>query len=190
MGPAKLGAWQGHRVQEFRKKRQSENVPDRGPHRTDWVVTNDLARDSEPADQEVCGGRWKVEQFHRELKQTTGIETNPCCKARIQRNHIACAILVWLCLTDLTKQTGKTVYGIKQDLLDDTLCQRSAAQHPLRQGAFCVSPMRIICANLYLLREGCWRGFARDFWQGSTVRHYFDQRSAVEARGPSLLEQG
>lgn len=43
-------------------------------HRTDWVVTNDLAQDSDNAVQEVCGMRWKIEQFHRELKQTTGIE--------------------------------------------------------------------------------------------------------------------
>ena len=60
-------------------------------HRTDWVVTNDLAQDSDTAVQEVCGMRWKIEQFHRELKQTTGIEKNQCRKARIQCNHIACA---------------------------------------------------------------------------------------------------
>ena len=39
----------------------------------------------------MCGMRWKIEQFHRELKQTTGIEKNQCRKARIQCNHIACA---------------------------------------------------------------------------------------------------
>jgi len=38
--------------------------------------------------------RWKVEEFHRGVKQLTGIEVQ-CRKARIQRNHIACAILAW-----------------------------------------------------------------------------------------------
>lgn len=93
-------------------------------HRTDWVVTNDLAQDSDNAVQEVCGMRWKIEQFHRELKQTTGIEKNQCRKARNQRNHIACAMLVWLRLTDLARQTKQTVYRIKHGLLDNYLCQQ------------------------------------------------------------------
>lgn len=93
-------------------------------HRTDWVVTNDLAQDSDTAVQEVCGMRWKIEQFHRELKQTTGIEKNQCRTARIQRNHIACAMLVWLRLTDLARQTQQTVYRIKHGLLDNYLCQQ------------------------------------------------------------------
>ena len=93
-------------------------------HRTDWVVTNDPAQDSDHAVQEVCGMRWKIEQFHRELKQTTGIEKNQCRKARIQRNHIACAMLVWLRLADLARQSGKTVYRIKHGLLDNYLCQQ------------------------------------------------------------------
>jgi hypothetical protein len=93
-------------------------------HRTDWVVTNDLAQDSDTAVQQVCGMRWKIEQFHRELKQTTGIEKNQCRKARIQRNHIACAMLVWLRLTDLARQTRQTIYRIKHGLLHSYLCQQ------------------------------------------------------------------
>lgn len=93
-------------------------------HRTDWVVTNDLAQDSDTAVQEVCGMRWKIEQFHRELKQTTGIEKNQCRKARIQSNHIACAMLVWLRLTDLARQSQQTVYRIKHGLLDNYPCQQ------------------------------------------------------------------
>jgi hypothetical protein len=36
-----------------------------------------------------------VEQVHRELKQTKGIERCQCRKGQSQRNHIACCILVW-----------------------------------------------------------------------------------------------
>ena len=36
----------------------------------------------------VCALRWKIEQFHRELKQLTGIESCQCRRAQIQRNHI------------------------------------------------------------------------------------------------------
>ena len=93
-------------------------------HRTDWVVTNDLSQDSSSGTQEVCGWRWKIEQFHREAKQLTGLERCQCRKARIQRNHIACAILVWIRLADIARETKRTLYQVKHGLLDDFLCQQ------------------------------------------------------------------
>ena len=92
-------------------------------HRTDWIVTNDPAQDSSAATQEVCGIRWKIEQFHREVKQLTGIERCQCRKARIQRNHIACAVLVWIRLTDVARKAGQTIYRVKHSLLDNYLRQ-------------------------------------------------------------------
>ena len=49
---------------------------------------------------------WKIEEFHRELKQLTGIEDCQCRKARIQRHQIACALLVWLYLKRLLTNLG------------------------------------------------------------------------------------
>lgn len=92
--------------------------------RTDWVVTNDLSQDSSSGTQEACGWRWKIEQLHREAKQLTGLEQCPCRKARIQRNHIACALLVWTRLAHLARKTGQTLYRLKHGLLDDYLCQQ------------------------------------------------------------------
>ena len=63
--------------------------------------------------------RWKVEQFHREAKQVTGIERCQCRKARIQRNHIGCALLVWVRLKQVAQRTASTVYQVKHGLLDD-----------------------------------------------------------------------
>jgi hypothetical protein len=93
-------------------------------HRTEFVVTNNLAQDSTEATQEVCSFRWKIEQLHREAKQVTGIEGCQCRKARIQRNHIACALLVWVRLTELATQTRRTIYQLKRGLLDDYLTQQ------------------------------------------------------------------
>jgi hypothetical protein len=93
-------------------------------HRTDWIVTNDPAQDSTEATREVCGFRWKIEQLHREGKQMTGLERCQCRKARIQRNHIGCALLVWVRLKELAVQAGRTVYQLKHGLLDDYLCQQ------------------------------------------------------------------
>ena len=90
-------------------------------HRTDWVVTNDPTQHSMKATQEACGFRWKIEQLHREGKQLTGLERCQCRTARIQRNHIGCAFLVWVRLKALAEQTGRTVYQLKHGLLDDYL---------------------------------------------------------------------
>ena len=89
--------------------------------RTDYVVTNDMAQDNPQAVQEVCSLRWKVEQFHRETKQLTGLEGCQCRKARIVRNHIACSILVWVRLKQVANQTKQTVYRLKHELLSDYL---------------------------------------------------------------------
>jgi IS4 transposase len=94
------------------------------PKRTDYVVTNDLAQDSVEAVQEACSIRWKIEEFHRETKQVTGIEACQCRTERIQRNHIGCAILVWVRLKHLAYQTGQTLYKIKHNLLDEYMVQQ------------------------------------------------------------------
>lgn len=93
-------------------------------HRTDWVVTNDSTQQSTEATQQACGFRWKIEQVHREAKQLTGLEHCQCRKARIQRNHIGCAFLVWVRLKEVATQTGQTIYQLKHGLLDNYLIQQ------------------------------------------------------------------
>ena len=93
--------------------------------RTERIVTNDLLpRDSVQEAQKARLLRWKIEEFHREAKQLTGIERCQCRVGRIQRNHIACAMLVWSRLKDLAYQSGRTVYQIKHGLLHDYLVQQ------------------------------------------------------------------
>jgi hypothetical protein len=92
--------------------------------RTDYIVTNEMAQDNVEVVQGVCGFRWKVEQFHRETKQLTGIEGCQCRKARIVRNHIGCAILVWIRLKQVAQQSQCTIYQVKNSLLSDYLRQQ------------------------------------------------------------------
>jgi hypothetical protein len=103
-------------------------------HRTDFVVTNDMTQQSTKDTQEVCALRWKIEQFHRQLKQTTGIEACQCRCARIQRNHIACAMLVWVRLTEIARTTGQTIYRIKNGMLDEYL--RQQLKNPFHRMSF------------------------------------------------------
>ena len=93
-------------------------------HRTDYVVTNDRYQCCADDTRKVCGMRWYVEQFHREVKQVTGLERCQCRKLRIVRNHINCAIAVWVRLKQLAYAGGQTVYQIKKALLRDYLIQQ------------------------------------------------------------------
>lgn len=93
-------------------------------HRTDYVVTNDITQDSTPATHQTCGFRGKIEQLHRQGKQLTGWEKCQCRRARIQRNHIGCALLVWVRLKDLASANYSNVYQLKNGLLTDYLIQQ------------------------------------------------------------------
>jgi hypothetical protein len=44
-------------------------------NRTEYIATNNLTQDSTDAVQQVCDILWKIEEFHRELKQLTGVES-------------------------------------------------------------------------------------------------------------------
>jgi len=83
-----------------------------------------MTQDNVKVVQDVCGFRWKVEQFHRETKQLTGIEGCQCRKARIVRNHIGCAILVWVRLKQVAHMSQRTIYQVKNELLSDYLRQQ------------------------------------------------------------------
>jgi Transposase DDE domain len=109
-----------HQVKLFRLVLSTE--------RTDFIATNDVAQESAQDTQDVCALRWKVEQFHRETKQLTGIERCQCRLARIQRNHIGCSILVWIRLKAVAQQAASTIYHLKQSLLDDYI--RSQLRSP------------------------------------------------------------
>lgn len=93
-------------------------------HRTEWIVTNDLSRETVQAAQQARRLRWRIEELYRESKQLTGIERCQCRSGRIQRNHIACSLLVWSRLKELAYQSGQTVYRIKHGLLHDYLVQQ------------------------------------------------------------------
>jgi hypothetical protein len=72
----------------------------------------------------VCRKHTKIELLYREGKLVTGLERCQCRKARIQRNHIGSAFLVWGRLKELAVESGRTIYQLKHGLLDDYLIQQ------------------------------------------------------------------
>ena len=101
----------GHQVKLFRIAS--------GSRRTEYIVTNDLSQSDTQAAKQECRVRWKIEQLHRELKQTTGISKCQSRQHRGQRNHIACCLWVWVSLTRAARATGQTVYRLKESLYED-----------------------------------------------------------------------
>ncbi len=88
---------------------------------TVYIATNDLSQSDADATIQECPVRWKIEQFHREIKQVTGIGKCQCRKLRAQRNHTACCFQVWVCLARTARAVGRTIYDLKDSLLDDYL---------------------------------------------------------------------
>ena len=86
--------------------------------RTDYLITHEIAQQDTSAAEQESDVRWLVEQFHREIKQVTGIESCQCRKSRSQRNHVALAALTWVRLKHLAYKAKTTVYQLKQGLLD------------------------------------------------------------------------
>ena len=62
--------------------------------RIDYVTTNRENSTREHVER-VIKARWSVEVYHRELKQTCGIERCQARTGRAQRNHIFMAIAAW-----------------------------------------------------------------------------------------------
>lgn len=88
----------------------------------DWLITNKLDDTLTTQVVEKANDlRWKVEEFHRELKQLTGSEKCQCRKARSQRNHIGCCYHVWLSLKVYAKKVKTTLYQIRLRLFSDYL---------------------------------------------------------------------
>lgn len=83
-------------------------------HRVEYIVTNDVRIETTKAAKKVGGFRWKIEQFHREAKQLTGVAKCQARKSRKQRNHICIAFIVWHQLNELAKQMETTLYEVKK----------------------------------------------------------------------------
>jgi len=64
---------------------------------------------------------WKIQEFHRELKQLTGIAQSQCRSAQIPKNYIACAMLVWHHLQKIAYILGKIFTQLKHQLLSKYL---------------------------------------------------------------------
>ncbi len=95
-----------------------------GSDKTEYIVTNDVTINITDDARKESAIRWKIEEFHRELKQLTGIERCQARKNRSQRNHIALCMLAWLQLKTTAWATNRTIYQVKHDPLQEYVAEQ------------------------------------------------------------------
>ena len=151
-------------------------------------MTNEIAQDNVEVVQDVCGFRSKVEQSHRETKQLTGLESCECRKARIVRNHIGCAILVWGRLKQVDYETQRTISqvptaswmttgeGSSECLQSKCVLRKSYLDHAHR---FHCGVLGVLC-GYYSRRAHCW--FALRLYA-----HFDSARPGMGSRGTGTL---
>jgi putative transposase len=71
----------------------------------------------------VAAQRWKIEEYHRGLKQTTRIEKCQARNQRSQRNHIFCSILSFVALETQRIKKNISWYQAKQSIIQDAMRQ-------------------------------------------------------------------
>ena len=88
----------------------------------DYVITNDLTDKMNVFQAELKKEMgWQVEDFHRSYKQLTGSEKCQCRKANSQRTHFACCYQAWVAIKVYVKNTKKSIYQAKYQLLEEYL---------------------------------------------------------------------
>lgn len=86
----------------------------------EYIATNNL--DSISSDViSVAARRWKIEEYHRGLKQTTGIERCQARDPRSQRTHIFCAIYAFVALEVKRIRNGISWYASKKEIIQDAM---------------------------------------------------------------------
>lgn len=86
----------------------------------EYIGTNDLTLSLKDA-REAAAQRWKIEEYHRGLKQTVGIEMCQSRTKRAQRTHIFCSILSFLALEKKRLEEHISWYEAKRKIISDAL---------------------------------------------------------------------
>ncbi len=81
-----------------------------------YLVTNDLESSAKRI-YEVYQKRWRIEEYHKSIKQNASLEKSPTKVVRSQRNHIFASIIAYCKLEFLKTKTSLSHFGMKYMLL-------------------------------------------------------------------------
>lgn len=86
----------------------------------EYWATNELGHTPQDI-SDAAAQRWKIEEYHRGLKQLTGIARCQARTPRSQRTHIFCAIMVFVSLEKLRLERAITWYQAKRQIIQEAL---------------------------------------------------------------------
>ncbi|MFZ0564939.1 MAG: transposase [Chlamydiales bacterium] len=81
-----------------------------------YLVTNDLDSDADRI-YEVYQKRWRIEEYHKSIKQNASLERSPTKVMRSQRNHIFASIVAYCKLEFLRMRTTLNHFALKYKLI-------------------------------------------------------------------------
>lgn len=80
------------------------------------LVTNDLDSDADRI-YDVYQKRWRIEEYHKSIKQNASLEKSPTKVVRSQRNHIFASIIAYCKLEFLRLKTALNHFALKYRLI-------------------------------------------------------------------------
>lgn len=95
--------------------------------RTDFIGTN-MENPTKENVEGLVSRRWNIEVFHRELKQTCGLENCQSRTGRAQRNHIGFSILTWIRKVRIRSTNNFSFYQQKWNIVRDAVAQNLKMQ--------------------------------------------------------------
>ena len=81
-----------------------------------YLITNDLDIDAERI-YEIYQKRWRIEEYHKLIKQKASFEKSPTKVTRSQRNHIFASIIAYCKLEFLKVKTSLNHFALKYKLI-------------------------------------------------------------------------
>ena len=81
-----------------------------------YLVTNDLESSTDRI-YEVYQKRWRIEEYHKSIKQNSSLEKSPTKVVRSQKNHIFASIIAYCKLEFLRSKTFLNHFALKYQLL-------------------------------------------------------------------------
>jgi DDE superfamily endonuclease len=81
-----------------------------------YLVTNDLESSADRV-YEVYQKRWRIEEYHKSIKQNASLEKSPTKVMKSQKNHIFASIIAYCKLEFLKTKTSLGHFGMKYMLL-------------------------------------------------------------------------
>lgn len=81
-----------------------------------YLVTNDLNINANHM-YDIYQKRWRIEEYHKSIKQNTSLEKSPTKVVRSQRNHIFASIIAYCKLEFLKMKTAMNHFALKYKLI-------------------------------------------------------------------------